>query len=158
MPGHLRTLPLALGLLMALPGCMNYTEVQVLGVREARLDRLDTRGLSATVAMEVANPNSYKITVQDPDVDLFLNDMALGKATMDQAVALAPDSTAIYQVPLQVAFSKEDGSVLPVLLMAALNRQMKLTAKGTVVGKARGLRKRFPFEVEHVLAPEGKNP
>lgn len=128
--------------------CMDYSEVELLGVREARLTRLDAKGLSATITVEVNNPNDFRIKVTNPDVDLFLNDMPIGKAELDSAVVLAPNSTALYAVPLRANFSEGQG-MLPLLLGSALSGTMKLGAKGTVEGRAHWLRKRFPFEAEH---------
>lgn len=143
---------LALALVLALPftGCMSYTEVDVLGVRDARITRLDAKGLNALVDVEIANPNNYKIQVMDPDVDLFVNGMAVGKATMDSVLVLSARSTRTYRLPLRATF-QGNASVLPMLLGSALRGNMLLKAQGTVVGKARALRKRFPFEVEHRL-------
>ena len=137
-------------LVVALPltSCLDYSEVQLLGVREARLTHMDAKGLSAMVTVEVHNPNDFRIKLTDPDVDLYLNDVAIGKAELDSAVVLAPNSTATYAVPLRATFTEAQG-MLPVLLVSALGGSMKLGAKGTVQGRAYWLRKRFPFEAEH---------
>lgn len=146
---HASLLGLLAGLLL-LTGCMPYSEVELLGVRDARVTHMDGKGLSAVVEVEVSNPNKYKITVMDPDVDLFLNGMAVGKAVMDSALVLEPLNTRTYRVPLRATFG-QGGGMLPLLLGSALTGKMQIKAQGTVVGKARSLRKRFPFELEHEL-------
>ncbi|HRO39701.1 MAG TPA: LEA type 2 family protein [Flavobacteriales bacterium] len=147
---HRAFLPILL-LALLCTGCMNYSEVELVGVRNARLTRLDAQGLSATITVEVNNPNNYRITLADPDVDLYLNDEVVGKAVLDSAVVLAPKSVALYDVPLRATFTQGKGNPLPLLLGSALGGGLKLGAKGTVVGKARGLRKRFPFEAEQPI-------
>ncbi|MCC6839480.1 MAG: LEA type 2 family protein [Flavobacteriales bacterium] len=133
---------------LLLPGCLNYSEVELLGVQQAKLTRLDAQGLSATITVAVNNPNNFRITVTDPDVDLYLNGVAIGKADLDSAVVLAPLSTANYAIPVHTRFTPGQ-NMLPLLLGSALSGSLKLGAKGTVEGRARWLRKRFPFEVEH---------
>ena len=130
-------------------GCTNYSEVELLGVRDAQLTRFDAKGLAAVVTVEVHNPNPFRIKVMDPDVDLYVNDIALGKAMLDSTIVLLPNSTQLYTVPLHTTFTNGQSGLLPLLLTSALSGSMKLGVKGTVVGKARSLRKRFPFEVEH---------
>ncbi|HEX2617704.1 MAG TPA: LEA type 2 family protein [Flavobacteriales bacterium] len=133
-------------------GCFSYQDVQLVGVKDVQVGQLDAKGVTARVLVEVRNPNNYRIQVKDPDVDLFANGLLLGKATLDSTVTLSPNSTGVYSVPLRATFDEQEVNLLPVLMGAALTKQVTLGAKGTVVGKAGFfLRKRFPFEVERVL-------
>ena len=141
---------LAGAVLLLLSGCMRYNEVKLLGVQGAQLTRLDGKGLSVIVLAEVSNPNKYKISLSDPDVDLYLNDRLVGKAVLDSTVVLAANTTRTYRVPLHTDFS-QDGNLLPMLLSGALSGSMKVGAKGSIVAKARLLHKRFPFEAEQQI-------
>ena len=138
-------------LLTTLAGCMRYSEVELLAIRDTQLTQMDANGMEATVSMEISNPNNYRIQVMDPDVDLFLNGTAVGKATLDSVVVLEPRSTRVYSIPLRATFN-QSGVMLPLLLGSAMTGTMHLKAQGTVVGKARSLRKRFPFEVEQEIS------
>ena len=82
MANHL----LALLSIALLTGCVRYSEVEIVGVQDVQVTRFDATGLSATVTVEVNNPNNYRISVTDPDVDLYINDVAMGKATLDSMV------------------------------------------------------------------------
>lgn len=143
-----RTLLPVFGILVLLTGCMRYSPVEMKGVQGAQITRLDEAGLSATVTVLVHNPNNYRITISDPDMDLFLNDVSVGKATLDSAITLERSSTRAYTVPLHATLVNGQAGLLPVLMGAALSGSVKLGVKGTVLGKAGLLRKRFPFEVE----------
>ncbi|MBZ0207720.1 MAG: LEA type 2 family protein [Flavobacteriales bacterium] len=146
-PGQLATLlPIIL-----ISGCMSYSEVELVSVRNAELTRFDARGLSATITAEVYNPNNFRINVMDPDMDLYINDVAMGKATLDSTIVLTPNCSCTYTVPLHATFTNGQAGLLPLLLTSALNGTIKLGVKGTVLGKARSLRKRFPFEVEQQI-------
>ncbi len=141
---------LAGAVLLPLSGCMPYNEVKLLGVQGAQLTRLDGKGLSVIVLAQVSNPNKYKISLSDPDVDLYLNDRLVGKAVLDSTVVLAANTTRTYRVPLHTDFS-QDANLLPMLLGGALSGSMKVGAKGSIVAKARLLQKRFPFEAEQQI-------
>lgn len=140
---------LLLGLPLLLAGCMRYSEVELVAVHDARMDRLDATGMSATITVEVHNPNNFRIHLIAPDVDLFLNEVSLGKATLDTLLVLERNSTRLYETPLTVTFAGNRSEVLPMLLGAALSGQALLGAKGTVTGKAKAMRRKFPFELEH---------
>lgn len=135
------------GAALLVSGCMHYNEVKLLGVQGAQLTRLDGKGLSVVVLAEVSNPNKYKISLSDPDVDLYLNDRLVGKAMLDSTVVLAANTTRTYRVPLHTDFPQGE-NLLPMLLGGALSGSMKVGAKGSIVAKARLLHKRFPFEAE----------
>lgn len=147
---RLARLAAVVGAVLLLSGCMHYNEVKLLGVQDAQLTRLDGKGLSVVVLAEVSNPNKYKISLSDPDVDLYLNDRLVGKAMLDSTVVLAANTTHTYRVPLHTDFSQGE-NLLPMLLGGALSGSMKVGAKGSIVAKARLLHKRFPFEVEQQI-------
>lgn len=146
-PGQIATLlPIIL-----VYGCMSYSEVELVSVQNAELTRFDGRGLSATITAEVYNPNNFRIHVMDPDMDLYINDVAMGKATLDSTIVLAPNSSRTYTVPLHATFTNGQAGLIPLLMTSALNGTIKLGIKGTVLGKARSLRKRIPFEMEQAI-------
>jgi LEA14-like dessication related protein len=134
-----------------LAGCMSYSEVKLEGVQGVRITRLDAKGISASIQVQVDNPNPYRIKVLDPDVDLYVNDVPLGKAMLDSTIVLEPSGTRTYSIPLRATFTNSK-DLLPVLLGSALGGSMKFGAKGTVTGRAGLVRKRIPFEVEQTVS------
>jgi LEA14-like dessication related protein len=127
--------PALLLLTLLSTGCLSYQEVSFKGITDMDVTKMDNDGISARVMVTLDNPNNFRIHVIDPDVDLFLNDVYIGKATLDSNLVLDKQSTKDYAVPLS----------------AALTGQAKLKAKGSVVGRAFLIRKRFPFEEEHAF-------
>ena len=137
--------------LLLLSGCFSYKPVELVGMRSLKFTRLDTKGISATIGVEMKNPNGYKIKVQDPDVDLSINGIGIGKAILDSTVVLDRRSTQVYRVPLRVDFQLDQAGILPGLATGLLTGSIKWGVKGTVVGKAGLLHKRFPFANEQVI-------
>lgn len=134
-----------------LGSCTSYREVVFKGVEDVQLARMDGRGLALTAQVVVENPNNYRIHVADPDVEVYLNDLYVGKARLDEKVTLERRSTATYAVPMNVEFSGQGGSPLVALMGAALAGQGKLKVKGTVRGRVGLIGRKFPFEEEHVI-------
>lgn len=146
----LRLLPLLLS--MSLSSCLSYKEVELIDVTDIRVERLDARGVAVRVNALVNNPNNYRIHAQEPDVDLYLNDKFIGKGVLDSVITLLPKTTQVYSIPMHAEL--QGGSLLMVLLSGALGgNEVKLAAKGTVVGRVGLFRKRFPFEFEETIDP-----
>lgn len=131
-----------------LAGCLGYREVELRAVHDIQVERFDAQGLALRVDVEVHNPNGYRIHVQDPDVDLFLNGRPAGRAELDSALVLEKRSTRRYSVPLHTRFT---GGGLLLLLGSALGDELRVGATGTVTGRAGLLKRKVPFEVEETL-------
>ncbi|HRH67896.1 MAG TPA: LEA type 2 family protein [Flavobacteriales bacterium] len=143
-------LPLLLPLAFLVTGCLGYKQVELRDIANVEVEKMDAKGIAVRVDAMIENPNGYRIHVLDPDVDLYLNDKFIGKGVLDTALVLDKKSTRVYSVPLHADL--QGGSLLMLLLSGALNGDdMKLGAKGTVVGKAGLIRKRFPFELEEMI-------
>jgi LEA14-like dessication related protein len=104
----------------------------------------------------VLNPNGYRISVEDPDVDLFLNDTYVGKGLLDSTLVLERRSDQVYPVYLHADLA--GGPLMMVMLGGALTGQVKLGVKGTVLARSGMLRKRFPFEAEETIDLRGSRP
>ena len=147
----MRGLALPLLLLVLLSSCLSYEEVAFKGITDVQVNELDKDGLSARVTVTLDNPNSFRIHVIDPNVDLYLNEVFIGKAMLDSSLVLAKKSEQDYVVPLHATFDGHSTQAMGALLTAALTGKAMLKARGSVVGRAFLLRKRFPFEEEHAF-------
>lgn len=144
--GALRPL-LPLFLLLSLASCLSYQQVELVDVTNIRVERMDAKGIAVRVDAVVNNPNNYRIHAQDPDVDLYVNDKFIGKGVLDSTLTLKKQTTQVYSVPMHAEL--QGGALLMVLLSGVFGgNEVKLAAKGTVVGRVGLLRKRFPFEFE----------
>lgn len=142
---------LACAIMFLAPGCIGYKEVSFRGVTGVQLARMDAKGLALTAQVVLDNPNGYRIHVADPDVDVYLNEQYLGKATIDSKVTLARKRTDTYNVPLHVDFTRLGSSPLMALMGAALTGKATLKVKGSVRGRVGLIGRKFPFEEEHVI-------
>ncbi|HCN28320.1 MAG TPA: hypothetical protein DIT64_06025 [Verrucomicrobiales bacterium] len=132
-----------------LASCSPYQEVELHEVTRVEVLGLSNQHLALRLDARVENPNGFRIHVEEPEVDLFLNDRFVGKAVLDSALVLDRRRTAVYPVYLHADL--QEGSLFAVLLTGALQGEMRLGAKGTVAGRSGALRKRFPFEWQQVV-------
>ena len=140
--------PIVLLLSILLSGCFSYREVAFKGLTSLEVSRFDNEGVAARAMVTLDNPNNFRIHVIDPDVDLYLNDVYIGKAMLDSNIVMEKRTQKDYAVPLHATFDNHGTQAMVAMLGAALSGKAKLKAKGTVAGKAFLFRKRFPFEQE----------
>jgi LEA14-like dessication related protein len=129
--------------------CLGYREVVLKDVLSVDLRRIDASGIDVTVEVVIDNPNGYRIKARDPDVDLFINGIGVGKAGMDSVIVLEKRSTRTYAIPMHVGI--EHQRLVSMVMLSALNGKTQFSAKGVVTGQAGPFKHRFPFEVEEVL-------
>ncbi|HQY00724.1 MAG: LEA type 2 family protein [Flavobacteriales bacterium] len=135
---------------MLLTSCLSYKEVVLRDITNVAVERMDAKGIALRVDALLDNPNGYRIHVLDPDVDLYLNEKYIGKGFLDSIVVLQRRTEKVYSVPMHAEL--KGGSLLMLLLSGSFSgKDVTLGVKGTVVGKAGFLRKRFPFELEEQI-------
>jgi LEA14-like dessication related protein len=130
-------------------GCLSYKDVVMHHVENVDVVKLDAKGIALRAKVKLENPNGFRIHVKDPDVDLYLNGTFVGKGFLDSSLVLPRRSTAVHTVPLHAEF--KGANLLVMVLGSALSGEARIGAKGTVVGQAGWIRKRFPFEMEEAL-------
>lgn len=135
----------------------SYKEVVFKGVHDVKVGKFDKSGMEVTANVALENPNSYSIKVKDPDVDVFLNNLYLGKAHLDHMVVLGAHSSEVYIIPMHASFDGGGGNVLAALISTAISGKGELKLKGTVTGGVGPfLRKKFPFEETETIDLKGK--
>lgn len=136
--------------ILLLTSCLSYKEVVLRDITNVAVERMDAKGIALRVDALLDNPNGYRIHVLDPDVDLYLNEKYIGKGFLDSIVVLQKRTEQVYSVPMHAEL--KGGSLLMLLLSGSFSgKDVTLGVKGTVVGKAGFLRKRFPFELEEQI-------
>jgi len=145
----LRHLP-CLSILLLLASCSRYQEVVLHEVTDAELLGMNAARIALRIDARIENPNGFRIHVEEPDVDLFLNDRYIGKALLDSALVLDKKATSVYPVYLHTDL--EGGPLVAMLITSALSGEVKVGAKGSAAGRAGALKKRFPFEVSQVIS------
>jgi len=126
----------------------NYQPVVLEKVSSVEIVKIDRDSISVKVGVTLNNPNSYKITLTDPDVNLYVNDNLIGKAVFYNDLVLEKTMNKEYVVPVAAGFDGKYGALLLSSLGGILSGNMVVKGEGTVVGKTGFFRKRVPFEFE----------
>ena len=109
-------------LVFALQGCRVYRDVEFKGVKETRFTSFNAQGVSCEFDVEVYNPNPYKITLMQSDVNLFLEGTLLGKVQLPESAVLHAET-----VPYLSSRAQQSRRVFRRLLEEQLDWSSKKT-------------------------------
>ena len=132
-------------LVIALEGCRVYRDVEFKGVKETRFTSFNGQGVSCEFDVEVYNPNPYKITLMQSDVNLFLEGTPLGKVQLPESAVLQAEKSTV----LKLTCTAEPSSI-PKIVGGAIGLVFKkdivIEGKGNVTAKAFLVTKTVPVE------------
>lgn len=129
---------------LLLIGCASPKELVYRDVKNFRVMEIS---LQPKVGMDVEfyNPNKTGMTLKDADIDLYVNDLFVGKATLNDKYEVPGLDTFL----LPVVMKADLKNVLPNALSLALNKEVNVKLKGTVKA-GRGVFFTIPINYEGV--------
>ncbi len=138
---------------VTLHSCRVYRDVEFKAVKETRFTSFNSKGISCEFEVELFNPNPYKITLMQSDVDLYLEGTRLGKVQLPEIAQLNADGKTL----LKLACTAEPASI-PKLVGGAIGMVFKkdvvIEGKGSVTAKAFLITKTVSVEFKQRLKPE----
>ena len=144
---------LLLLVVVTLQSCRVSRDVEFKAVKETRFTSFNSKGISCEFEVELFNPNPYKITLMQSDVDLYLEGTRLGKVQLPESAQLNADGKTL----LKLACTAEPSSI-PKLVGGAIGMVFKkdviIEGKGSVTAKAFLITKSVSVEFKQRLKPE----
>ncbi len=114
-------------IMLFLTSCMQ--EVTLSEVENVKIDK-NSNGLEVVLHLKIKNPNSYKIKINEIDLDLTLNSWEVGEVTSNEEIILKPNSEDVYPVPVNIDI---DNTITGGIALISLFSSDKATVK--VVGE-----------------------
>lgn len=129
-------------LLFAISSC-NYEEPLVSGYSNFKFGKLEGKSVDVSFDATVENENGFGFKIKKGDLNLFINDLDLGKIHLNDKIKIKRKSENIYTIPLKLSLS--DGVLfrLPKLVTAT---KFELKLEGTVRGSVMGFGKNFKIK------------
>lgn len=144
---------LFLVVVLTLQSCRVYRDVEFKAVKETRFTSFNAKGISCEFEVELFNPNPYKITLMQSDVDLYLEGTRLGKVQLPESAQLNADGKTL----MKLSCTAEPASI-PKLVGGAIGMVFKkdvvIEGKGSVTAKAFLITKTVAVEFKQRLKPE----
>ena len=76
-------------------------EVTLSEVENVKLER-NNNSLDVVLYLKINNPNSFKIKINEIDLELTLNSWEVGEVTSNEELILKPNSEDVYPVPVNI--------------------------------------------------------
>lgn len=132
-------------------GFISCSEVESLELKKVdgfAVNNLTAQGASLELDLSVYNPNGFKIKVLDYDLDVFINNVRIGKAKLDKRLVMPRKSTTTQHVKVDVKFKNMLFGALPILGSLKKGKQAKVRLSGNVKGGAFLYRKTMQIDFE----------
>jgi LEA14-like dessication related protein len=124
--------------------CEIYKEVKVKRVEEFDLSEFSNNHVAAVLRIGLENPNLYKITLYESDLELRIDGNVAGTLTLAEPVVLGPKSAQVYDVKVFTNITDVEG-LLGNALALMFKDEIILEASGYVQAKGLGVKKMVPF-------------
>ena len=128
----------------AFTSCEMYKEVKVKRVEDFDLSELTNNHVAAVLRIGLDNPNPYKITLFESDLELRIDGNVAGTLSLAEPVILAPKSSEIYDVRVFTNITDVEG-LLGNALALMFKDEIELQASGYVQAKGLGVKKKVPL-------------
>ena len=139
--------------MVTLESCRVYRDVEFKGVTETRFTSFNSKGITCEFDIELYNPNPYKISLMQSDVNLFLEGTRLGEVILPTEAVLPADQTT----KLKLSCTAEPASI-PKLVGGAIGLVFKkdvvIEGTGFVTARAFMISKTVPIKFNQRLKKE----
>ncbi len=124
--------------------CEIYQEVKVKRVEDFDLSELTNNHVAAVLRIGLENPNPYKITLYESDLELRIDGNVAGTLSLAEPVVLGPKSSQVYDVKVFTHITDVEG-FLGNALSLMFKDEIELQASGYVQAKGLGIKKMVPL-------------
>ena len=131
-------------LLVGLSSCEIYQEVKVKRVEDFDLSELTNNRVAAVLRIGLDNPNPYKITLYESDLQLRIDGNVAGTLSLAEPIVLGPKSSQVYDVKVFTNITDVEG-FLGNALSLMFKDEIELKASGYVQAKGLGVKKMVPL-------------
>jgi len=135
---------LSILLSLSLFSCIDYKEVEVKEVSNIRVKKFTTENIQIEVTMKISNPNNYKISVVDSDLELHIKSKKIGAANIKGKIVLPKKSVENHKIVIETGLADMLSGAIPVLVGLVFDQSIELEINGNIKARAKSLSKTFP--------------
>ena len=139
-----------LAVVFSLSSCAFYKDVELVEVVDIKVVNFMPNLIEAEVTLKVDNPNWYAITLTQSDVDVYVNEKAMGKVELSEKVKIKAKSTETKTLLLK---GNPDGAgdFLSNMIGLLFSNSANFQAKGHVKGRALMISREVPVDLTEAI-------
>lgn len=137
-------LVLGLFLVALMTGCRSYKPLEFRRMENLRIARFDFSHPLVTADIVYYNPNKVGFEFKGGEVDVHLDTLWLGHASLDTTIRVNPEAEVVVTIPIELDLQR----LIKSGLQTYLNRQVDVKVDGVVRGSKAGIKRSFPIHYE----------
>jgi len=139
--------------LISLSSCYQYEEVEIKEIKSVKFVELSEKGLVVESEIKLYNPNNYNIKILKSNFDVYVKDLKVGTARIDNKLNIEKDSERYYNLIIKSDYKDINESAIPKLIALTALGSDKIPVKidGYLVGKVFLIRKKIEIEKEELV-------
>lgn len=129
--------------------CSTPKEPEFQSIANPKVVKFNMREVQVTADIVMNNPNNFSLDMSEMEVDVYVNDVHVGKSTQTDLSKIPADSN--FNVPMKFDFSPKKVFNIGSLggILGALNdKKMKVKYKGFITLKALDSDWKVPFDYD----------
>jgi LEA14-like dessication related protein len=136
-------LPPFLLVLLLLAACKSpVKEPEFVAARNFRVGKLGLKQTSVFMTLDYINPNPIGLTLENADLEVYLEGRYVGRTTLDSTIRIPAKDTFSIPVKLDVDMK----NALPNLFKAGFNGEVEMVLKGNARFKKAGVPINLPVD------------
>lgn len=132
-------------IVIVLTSC-SYEEVEVRGISNFNVEKMDTKGVTLSAKVKVYNPNSYGFKVTSGDADIVFNRKLEGTATLLEGIKVKGKSEEFVDAKVRVNFKNGSLAMIPAAIQAFQSEKFDLDVKGKIKAKSFVVSREIDFD------------
>ncbi len=122
-----------------------FQEVEVTGIKDVSVKKIDKKGMDINLAIEIENPNNFSFTVEKVRADIYADNIYLGKIKNYQNLKVLKESKQTYPLSFKLEFKELKNNYLSAL-KTVLRRKTRIRVTGYVKAKKFIFSRKIPFD------------
>jgi LEA14-like dessication related protein len=120
---------------LLISGCFGVEEIKLMGIKDVTYQELKGGVLRLAITATVHNPNRCDVKISNADMNLMLNNQAIGKVTQVERVELLGRTQKDYKIQVGIEIKDVFANLLSLYRML-MNEPKNLHLSGTVQVKS----------------------
>jgi len=122
-----------------------FQEVEVTGLKNVSVSKVDKKGMDINLSIEIENPNNFSFTVERVKADIYANNIFLGKIKNYKNLKILKESKETYPLSFRLEFKELKENYMSAL-KTLLKRKADIRVKGSVKAKKFIFSKKIYFD------------
>ena len=136
---------LAIVFISLIAACGNLDDIEIGDPKDVKIQGFEDNYLKLSTKIPVKNPSSYKITIKEIDVRVYLNGSYIGKLIIDENIEIKRKESREYDLPVKIRLNNVLGAAF-IMMNMKQGQNVEIRFEGHVKAKTMLITREFPID------------